>query len=71
LRTSLYWPGCSKLSRAVQKLRARRKSFLYARHPKMALRVLWAEPRQGAIYSPEGFARLAAKVLSGSLVLPR
>ena len=47
------------------------RNLRYARLPKLALRALWAEPRQGAIYSPEGFARLAAKVLSGSLVLPR
>jgi hypothetical protein len=38
---------------------------------KLVLLVL-REARPGSnLYSPEGYARLAAKVLSGSLVLPR
>jgi hypothetical protein len=47
------------------------RNLRYARLPNLALRAPCAEPRQGAIYSPEGFAGLAAKVLSGSLVSPR
>jgi hypothetical protein len=63
--------GCSKLSRAVQEICAGASPSGYPRRPEVTLRGLRAEPPHGAIYVPKGFARLAARALSGSLVLPR
>jgi hypothetical protein len=62
----IYWLTTCSLSPV-----ARSSCFRGTKRPKLVLRVLYAEPRQGAIYFPESLARLAAKVLSGSLVLPR
>jgi hypothetical protein len=46
-------------------------SFRNANAPSWRFMFYVRSQAREAIYSPEGFVRLAAKVLSGSLVLPR
>jgi hypothetical protein len=67
------WYGCGKL-RLVTILRQYRVLHPSGVPNVLSLRFssISAEPGKGsATYSPKGLDRLAAKVLSGSLVLPR
>ena len=74
LRTTVYRPGCTMVAVCSVELYSSyvpARNLRHARRPNLALRATCVEQRQGAIYFPGGFSLLAAKVLSGSLVLPR